>query len=202
MNKHYLHHLWRKLQPLNHWLFFGLFLVSSLLSVYALRANNLEMVRLREAVVRADETNGDVEKALQTLRQHVHGHMNTNLSSGDFAIKPPIQLKYRYERLITAERERVAAVNAKIYTDAQADCERRFPAGLSGSGRIPCIQEYVTAHGAKEQPIPDELYKFDFVSPIWSPDLAGWSMVLSGLLLLIALVRFGLERWMRRQLEQ
>ncbi len=196
VNKRYLHHIWTKLHPFSPWLFLCLFVASAVFSIYALRDNNLKMIQLRDEVVKADEANGDVEAALKKLREHVYAHMNTNLSSGDFAIKPPIQLKYRYDRLLAAEQERVAGINAKIYTDAQNECERLFPQGLSGSGRVPCIQQYVTTHGEKEKPIEDALYKFDFVSPAWSPDLAGWSLVVSTLFALLFIIRFGLERWM------
>ena len=196
-NRRYLHHLWRRLQIINPWLLSGLFLVFAAISVAPLRHNNLEMVRLRNEVTVADEFGGDVEAALRALREHVHNHMNTDLTGGDLAIYPPIQLKYRYERLVAAERERVATVNGQIYTQAQIECEKRFPAGLSGSSRIPCIQEYVASAGIKEQPIPDALYKFDFIGPRWSPDLAGWSVLLSAIFFVLFLLRIIAGWWLR-----
>jgi hypothetical protein len=202
MNKKKLHHYWTKIRAVSYWYFLIAFIVSGLVFVFAYRHNNLEMIRLRDAVFVADEQNGDVEKALQELRKYVHGHMHTQLAVGETAIRPPVQLKYRYERLLAAEKDRVSKANASIYTAAQAECERRFPAGLSGSGRIPCIQEYVASHGTKEQPIPKELYQFDFVSPVWSPDLAGWSLVITILFGFLFVVRFSLELWLRRVLQE
>jgi hypothetical protein len=198
MNKRYLHHLWRKLQVVNPWLISILLLLSIVISIYSLRQNNLTMVRLRDAVYKADEQEGDVETALKKLREHVYSHMNTDLTSGDFAISPPIQLKYRYERLLTAERERLEDINAKIYADAQAICEQKFGQGLLKTGRVPCVQAYVAEHSVKEKPIPEQLYKFDFISPKWSPDLAGWSLVLSTLLLVLFLTRIGLGLWLKQ----
>ena len=52
--------------------------------------------------------------------------MNTNLSSGGNAIKPPIQLKYTYERLLATEQAKTAASNSKIYTEAQAYCQLKL----------------------------------------------------------------------------
>lgn len=202
MNKRKLHHLWTRVRGISYWYFLIGFILSGIIFVWSYRQNNLRMIELREAVFVADEQNGDVEKALRELREYVHGHMHTQLAVGDTAIKPPIQLKHRYERLLSTEKERVSQANAKIYTEAQADCERRFPAGLSGSGRIPCIQEYVASHGVKEQPIPKELYQFDFVSPVWSPDLAGWSLILTVLFGLVFILRFSLELWLRKQLSE
>ena len=141
------------------------------------------MVKLRAEVYAADQAGGDVNKALNNLREYVYGHMNTNLSSGGNAIKPPIQLKYTYERLLEAEQQKNASSNSQIYTDAQNYCQTLVPAGASGRGRIPCVQDYVTSRGVKTTPIPTGLYQFDFVSPTWSPDLAGWSIVFAGLAL-------------------
>jgi hypothetical protein len=202
VTKKYLHHVKKKLQPVPVWVFAILFVVNGVVGVYSLRQNNTTMLKLRDAVAKADEQNGDTETALRNLREFVYKHMNTNLASGPNAIKPPIQLKYRYERLVKAEQDRINTLNGTIYTDAQAFCEKQNPEGLSGRGRVPCIQEYVTTHGgAQPQPIPDALYKFDFVSPTWSPDLAGWSLVISGVSVLLLVLRFGLERWLKHDLQ-
>lgn len=193
MDKRKLHHLWTKLRPLRTWYFLAAFLICLVISVMALRGNNLRMIQLRNAVTTADQQNGDIEGALRKLREFVYAHMNTDLASGQNAIKPPIQLKYTYDRLVAAEQARVSAATAKIYTDAQAECEKEIPNGLSGHGRVPCIQEYVSKHGVQAQAIPDALYKFDFVSPSWSPDLAGWMLVLSAIFALLFVVRLALE---------
>jgi hypothetical protein len=158
------------------------------------------MIRLRDAVYQADEKNGDVETSLRHLREHVYAHMNTDLAGGANAIRPPIQLKHRYERLVAAEKAKVSTDNSRIYSDAQVDCERRFPQGLSGSNRIPCIQEYVASKGVTEKPIPDALYKFDFVSPRWSPDWAGWSLVLVGVTFAAFVLSFTSDRLVRMYL--
>jgi hypothetical protein len=101
---------------------------------------------------------------------------------------------------VAAEKERVSASNARIYTEAQNSCEKQFPGELSGRNRVPCIQDYVAKNGVQEQPIPDALYKFDFSSPVWSPDLAGWSLVVACLCGFLLIVRISLELWLRNQL--
>lgn len=200
VNKRHLHYIHRRLEPISPWFFLSLAFVSLVISVGALRQNNINMLKLREAVYTADKENEDVEAALRNLREYVHSHMNTDLSANSNGIYPPIQLKYRYERLVAAEKKRVSKANEAIYTKAQAYCEARFPAGMSGSGRIPCIQNYVSERGEKEKAIPDVLYKFDFVSPRWSPDLAGWSLVATGVFLLLFVIRLAGEWWMRSEL--
>ncbi len=202
MNKTQLRQYWAKFRTIKPWYFLAIALVSGAVAVYALRQNNLTMIRLRNEVTKADKDNGDVEKALRNLREFVYVHMNTNLSSGNNAIKPPIQLKYRYDRLVQSEKDRVSTSNAKIYSDAQAFCEKTVPEGLSGRGRVPCIQDYVGSHGSKELPVPDALYKFDFVSPSWSPDLAGWSLIISILFFILFAIVHGLDRWVRAELRE
>lgn len=136
------------------------------------------MLTLRNSVYVADKNNGDVSLALNELRLFVHGHMNTGLSSGTNAIKPPIQLKYTYERLVQAEEARAEQANAKVYTEAQNYCQAQNSTDFSGRNRVPCVSDYVTSHGVSVNTVPSALYQFDFISPIWSPDLAGWSLVL------------------------
>jgi hypothetical protein len=198
-DKRRLHHLWTRIRPLSPWYFLALSLISSCMFIYAMRQNNLTMISLRDKVFAADEANTDVEQPLRELREYVYAHMNTNLSSGT-NIKPPIQLKYRYDRLVSAEKERVAAINAKIYNDAQVYCEQQNPTGFSGRGRVPCIEDYVSTHGTKEQPILDATYKFDFASPRWAPDLAGWSLVAATVFFILFVVRYALERLIKAEL--
>lgn len=195
--KRAIHHLHR----VSPWIFFAISLFFGVICIVSLRNNNLTALKLRDTVNQVDKDNGDVEAALRNLREYMYSHMNTNLSTGPNAVKPPIQLKYRYERLVQAENERAGQQNDKVYTDAQTECEKQFPKGLSGSGRIPCIKDYIESHGgAKQQTIPDSLYKFDFVSPLWSPDLAGLSMLIAAVSLCLFLFRFISDRWIRADL--
>ena len=200
MDKQYFRKLHSFLQRINVYVLVVILVVSTTICIFALRQNNLQALKLRDAVIAADKDNKDVEGALTELRTFMYSHMNTSLSSGPNAIKPPIQLKYSYERLVEAEQQRLTAENSKVYIEAQAECERRFPKGLSGSGRIPCITDYVASRGIEQKNIPDSLYKFDFVSPTWSPDLAGWSMlaaIVSGAFLVLRLL---LDRWAKAEI--
>ncbi len=155
------------------------------------------MVKLREEVYQTDKNGADINKALNNLRIYVYAHMNTDLSSGGNGIKPPIQLKYTYERLQATEQARVDSVNSKIYTDAENYCQAQIPANLSFSGRarVPCVQDYVSTHGEKPNSVPAGLYEFDFASPAWSPDLAGWSLLVTALFFVSSISSFILHRW-------
>ncbi len=202
IDKKKLHHLLALIRRLSYVWLLTLCLFFGVVSLFALRHNNQTMIGLKQAVFTADEKDGDVEGALKRLREYVYSHMNTNLASGPNAVRPPIQLKYRYDRLVAAEKARVADPGA-LYTDAQKDCERRFPSGISGSNRLPCIQQYIDSHPTvTPQPISDDLYKFDFVSPSWSPDLAGFSLVAMVLCFVLFAVRYVSERIIRTELHK
>lgn len=200
MNKRKLHHLYTKFRLLNTKLIIVLLIISVTITIISLRQNNLTAMKLRDAVLAADEKGGDTEKALKELREYTYGHMNTDLTSGSSSIQHPVQLKFTYERLVQAEKDRVSKINEKIYAEAQAICERRFPIGLSGSGRIPCIEDYVSQNGTKEQPIQDSLYKYNFVSPKWSSDLAGISLLVSVFLFLLLIGKLLADRYIKNQL--
>ena len=157
------------------------------------------MNQLREQVYSADKNNGDVKGSLQELQSFVTTHMNTNLSTGT-SVYPPIQLKYTYERLQQAQNAQLGA-GTDIYTQAQKYCEAQNSVDFSGRNRVPCIEQYVSAHkGGNVQKIPEDLYKFSFATPVWSPDFAGFSLlatILFGILFVFSLV----VRWFNKRYE-
>ena len=189
MYRRYFHHLWARIRPVKTWYFVTVALILALICAVSLRANYQHMVTLRQAVYTADQQNGNVEQSLQTLRAYVGAHMNTTLASAD-GVYPPIQLKYTYERLQQTEKARADQVNSAVYTDAQHHCEALYPSSFSGGPRVPCIEQYVKDHGTSPKSIPTAMYKFDFATPTWSPDLAGWSFVFTLIFGVLAVVRF------------
>lgn len=198
MHKRYLHHLLKQLKLVRGWYFVAAIILVAAVAVFSLRQNNLHAIELRDHVLQVDKDNGDVETALRELREYVYGHMNTKLSSPNGAY-PPIQLKYRYDRLVAAQKQ---PTNANLATEAQSYCESQIPTGRSLT-RIECIQNYMTTHGAQaNKPIPDSLYKFDFASPVWSPDLAGWSLVLLALLVILFIARTASVLWLKHSLHE
>jgi hypothetical protein len=117
--------------------------------------------------------------------------MNTNLSNGSSTVYPPIQLQYSFERA----KSQIASQNSQIYTDAQHYCEQQNPTGFYGATRLGCIKQYLSTHSlASSSTVLDSLYKFDFVSPTWSPDLAGWSIVATAVCVLLFVATWLLKR--------
>jgi hypothetical protein len=174
-------------------------LLFAVISTFALRANNQHMLKLRTAVYSADKSNTNVQGALNKLQAYVTAHMNTNLSTGS-SVYPPIQLKYTYQRLVDAQSSQLAQTNTQLYTEAQKYCEQQDPTDFSGHNRVPCIEQYVssrTSDAVQLPTIPDALYKFSFATPRWSPDLAGWSLVVTVLSGLLCVATFIVNRWFR-----
>jgi hypothetical protein len=196
MNKRKLHHIWTKLRLIRPWYVLILLLLSAGVSIYALRQNNITMINLRNDVYQADKNNTDVEQALQNLQADVVSHMNTSLTTGNSSVYPPIQLSYTYERLIQASQAQSQTVNTQIYTNAQTYCQQLNPVDFSGHNRVPCIEPYVQSHGISVPNIPPNLYEFDFISPTWSPDLAGWALVASTVLLLLFVGLVIVRKWL------
>jgi len=194
MDKRQNHHRWTKVRWAKPQYFLVLAVVSGCTGVLALRANNQHMIELRDAVYVADKGGTDVQTPLKDLQSYVTTHMNTNLSAGNTSVYPPVQLKYTYERLVSEQKAKVAK-NSDLYTEAQHYCEQQNPTGVSGGTRVPCIEQYVQSHTTAVMPkIPDALYKFAFVSPKWSPDLAGWSLVVAFLAAVLAALSFGFKK--------
>ena len=175
-----------KIKPLP--LLIGATVISFSICAFSLRANNEHMVQLRQAVYAADDKGAGVQPALNSLQAYVTSHMNTKLDAGSSAVYPPIQLKSTYDRLIQARSDKLSQTNTQTYNDAQKYCEQQNSTDFSGRNRVPCIEQYVQSHGVQLANIPDALYKFSFVSPVWSPDLAGWSFFITVLLAGVTLV--------------
>ena len=90
-------------------------------------------------------------------------------------------------------RAQETGADPQVYIDAQRICE---DPNVVLTVRAQCIQDYVSANAPEgtdpeelEFP-PKELYIYDFRSPSWSPDIAGWSIVISTVLAGVITGRF------------
>ncbi len=180
--------------------FFAIGLVFLVIAVFSLRNNNLTMIKLRNQLAVADKKGVGVQQALDKLQAYVISNMNTNLNSGNDSVYPPIQLKYSYERAVKAQSKQLAQANLGLYTKAEDYCQKVIPIGtvdFLGGPRVPCIEKYVTQHGVKINPISPSLFEFDFITPVWSPDLAGITLLISLFLFLTGLIVYTINLWLR-----
>lgn len=193
--KRHVHHMLVRLRHVHYAYLFAAFIASGTCFAFAYRNNNVTALQLRDDLLLVDKSNGDVEAALKKLREFTYSHMNAGLSSEN-GVYPPIQLVYRYERL---QAEAKASAKPAPRNDQQIAADAAVNCGVAIGVRNACVQAYQEQQVTKQQAtitIPDALYKFDFVAPIWSPDLAGWSFVGAVLLALTIVIRFAAERWL------
>lgn len=187
----HLHHYWIKYRFISLAIPIFLVVFFGSITVWQLRANNLKMLELKQAVIKADEQGGDVESALNNLRLFVYGHMNTRLRPVGSS-EPPIQLINRYNQLVAAEQARIASISASssdLYQQAQAECNTP---DVSLSMRNQCVKDYYVTHGGGGSYVklpPKELYTYDFASPKWSFDVAGISLVLAIISVVFLIIR-------------
>jgi len=201
MNKKKLHYEYSHyLKHIKVRYFLILSIVFLTVSVFALRNNNETMIHLRNQLYAADKSGQNVQQDLDRLQAYVMSNMNTNLSSNNDSVYPPIQLKYSYERAVQAQSKELAHANVGLYTKAEDYCQTVIPEGtvdFLGGPRVPCIEHYVIQHGVQITPISPNLYEFDFITPFWAPDLAGISLLIGGLLSLLTVVIFIIKLWVK-----
>jgi hypothetical protein len=168
------------------------------LSIYGLRQNNLEMVKLKNQLMTADKDDGNVNGDLNKLRSFIYNHMNTSPSSND-GIYPPIQLKYTYQRLLAQAQGGITAQNTQLYNQAVAYCNSVEPNATADEDSLKqlatCEEEHYIAQPLASAYVAPALYEFDFISPLWSPDLAGYSILISVALLIAIIAIFIFEKF-------
>lgn len=191
MDKRRLHHIFVRMRGVKTWQLLIIFLVLLGVSAFLLRQNNLRMIELRNLVKKSDEENVDVDKALRNLQNYVTSHMNTDLGDG-------IALQHSYERAYTAAVEAAAKStnpNAAIYTQVELECRPVYERTHSFPAYTQCAHDKLSqlapgqdALSALKTPSPD-LYRFNFTSPVWSPDLAGFAVLVTIFTSIIIMVR-------------
>lgn len=180
----------KRLGRIKTWQLVLLLILSLYISATFLRINNVGMVERRKAVEVADKV-GDtdmLEQRLYELQQYASRHMNA--STGDF------DLKDSYDRdvkeILSQAEEANRNTNSTIWNKAANECYAEYPGYWQG--QIQCILEkqkdFPTSAPITEVDVPDPLlYRYNFLSPAWSPDFAGWSLLGSAMLLVVIIGR-------------
>lgn len=178
-------HRWRK-KHIKSWQLLLALVFFMGMSIVSLRHNNLQMIDLRNQVLQADSKNGDVSGAIEKLNTFIFHHMNTQ-------IVRPIELVNTYNRaaqVVITNSSQKSGVD--IYAQATAACEQR---GIPLTSVAQCAAEYALAHnpgvGPQEIKLPDKSrFVYTFATPLWTPDIAGFSVLFSLILSLWLIARF------------
>ena len=192
----------KQLQRIRTWQLVILLILAGLVAATFLRLNNIGMVERRDAVLAADKAGNleDVRSRLYDLQRYVSVHMNTTTGS--------VYLENQYKRdsqKIVQDAGNVTNPNGNIYKKASEACDGHFT--LYSQPYFQCylseLEKYPSAENVPTTvALPKtSLYRHDFLAPAWSPDFAGWAVIVCvvigvmiiariiGLLVLRALLR-------------
>lgn len=186
----------KRLQRIKTWQLIILLVLSTFVSATFLRLNNIGMVQRREAVLSADKASDvDVlQNRLYDLQRYSADHMNASTGA--------VYLQGAYDR--EAERRHQEAQQAQTGSEniyKKIEDEVCGPQARANGWRWPdprylsCQQKELEKYGAANVASTDisppnaDLFRHSFLSPSWSPDFAGFSLVVTGLIMLMIVAR-------------
>lgn len=189
-DKRQIHKNIKRLQVIKTWQLVILFILMCFVSATFLRLNNTGMIERRNAVYAADKS-GDtqnVSSRIYDLQRFSTAHMNA--STG------PVYLQESYNRDARTAMAGPASGASSDSPQARADaiCNPNLQTHGYSLAYQTCMLNELTKAGqvadpaAMKLPAP-ALYRYNFVSPLWSADFAGWSLVVTVLILLAIIVR-------------
>ena len=176
----------KRLQRVKTWQLLILLILTAFIAATFLRLNNTGMVQRRNAVASADKT-GDqrqIAERLAELQKYSMTHMNAD--SG------VVYLQHQYDRDAQSAIKAASAnstANASANAHAESVCHPQY-SGWS-TAYMQCFLAELAKHPSSEK-LPEPklpspaLYRYSFVSPLWSPDFAGWSII--GCLVIIFMI--------------
>lgn len=204
----------KRLSQIKTWQLVILLIMSGFISATFLRLNNVGMVERRESVENADKA-GDIvnlQQRLYDLQRYVSTHMNAD--PGKIALDHTY--KQMYDRKLKEFEEEIKnQSNNDTVSKVRAVCDARAQQG--GYGRfttqadpryINCINEEWAKYPAAKvtnlqfEAPSTEPYYHTFVSPIWSADYAGWSLLVTifiAMIIVMRLVVLGMLKLMIRR---
>lgn len=207
----------RRIEKIKTWQLVVLLIMASFVAATFLRLNNVGMIERREAVFAADRE-GDKElaaKRLYALQRYVSSHMNAD--PGRIALDNIYNIDNQKKNDEAAQAAASSSSNNVVaqirqYCDTIGRQQGWRWLNSASPQYLECInsewEKYPPAPDIQAgfEPIPTGPYYHSFVSPIWSPDFAGWSVLaclvivlfILGRLLTLAVLRIMLKLRYRR----
>lgn len=181
----------KDLQRIKTWQLVILLIIVGFVAATFLRLNNIGMIQRRDAVIVADKEGDeqDIITKLYDLQRYVASHMNTDLGRG-------VYLEQSYNRDLQNWQQNQygnSNPNGNIYKKAQEVCAPQFSS--YSRAYLQCTTNELAKYPASQNPATDtskphqEAYIHAFSSPAWSPDFAGWSVLVCGVIMLLIVIR-------------
>ena len=190
-DKRQVHRNIRQLQAVKTWQLVVLLVLFGFVAATFLRLNNIGMSQRRDAVYSADKA-GDpavIQERLYDLQRYAAEHMNADTGS----IYLENQYKRDSERIIDAASGNNGNPNGNIYKKAQEVCAPKFSS--YSQAYLQCTVNYLAQYAPADNPtsvvaLPKaDTYRHSFASPLWSPDFAGFSVLICLLIVIMIIGR-------------
>lgn len=179
-----------------------------------LRLDHLRMAELRDTVIAADEIGDEtaLQESLQALQKFTLTHVVVNVIERNGVQRltfgtGPFYLEGQYLRAANtaiAEAESQLAndanPNGNIYAAVSAICRPQAIANgwaWNSPGYLNCWTSELAKYPASDElnsqltaNIPStELFRYEFVSPIWAPSWSGWAILACLVIMIIVIIR-------------
>ena len=181
----------KRIQSIKTWQLLILLLLALFLSATFLRLNNTGMIARQKAVISADKSGNtqEIMSRIYDLQRYSASHMNADTGA--------LYLQEQYNRDVKAA---VAAVSGSGdgSDSPQARADAICNPNLQSHGYSQAYQDCMLRELSREGQVldpgsiklpPPTLYRYSFAAPLWSPDFAGWSVLLSAAITLVIAVR-------------
>ena len=209
-----------KLKRVKTWQLFLILLPLLFLSATFLRLDHQGMIDRREAVLKADEegTDEDIAAALRRLQQYTSTHIVINIVEHNGMSEvvfgtAPFYLENQYIKKATAALEDARSnfdgddnPNGNIFDLAAAVCDppaqrEKWPWARYRDCFLAEIAKYPASEAIddlQQALIPSTaLYRHDFASPVWYPNLAGLSVLLCAVILVVIITKLLMSLFLR-----
>lgn len=190
-DKRQIHTTIKRLTVLKTWQLLVLLVLSLFVSATFLRLNNTGMIERRNAIAGADKAGNtqDISSRIYDIQRYAASHMNAD--TGVFYLQHTYNLDVR--KAMAASDGASSTGDNSPQAKADAVCNPNLQIHGYSKEYQDCMLRELSKTGQVIDPatvsLPDPaLYRYSFASPMWSPDFAGFSVLVS---LLIALIIVG-----------
>ncbi|MBR3324310.1 hypothetical protein IKG24_02115 [Candidatus Saccharibacteria bacterium] len=200
---------------LKTWMLLILLAVLLFADATLLRHNHIEMSELRSAVLSADEADDDaaIAEGLAKLKEFVFSNIVVNAveENGEQKITFGTGSFYLERQYLRAAQAALADAEAKLSGDANPNGNIYGMAGdtckalalqngwtWDNANFINCmvteINKYPAAADIQDTIIAalpsTELFRHNYASPVWTPSLAGWCILITFVVIIVIFIRF------------
>lgn len=181
----------KRLQHIQTWQLVVFLVLAICVSSSFLRLNNIGMVERKEAVLNADNVGDDevTKSRLYDLQRYVASHMNADMGKGVY-----LEASFRRDtQAAYTAASNDSNPNGNIYKKAQEVCAPQFSS--YSYAYLQCttneLAKYPAASGSANSIVLPKAnsYRHVFISPLWSPDFAGWSVIICIVIFTMIIVR-------------